>query len=121
MYLLSELLKSVLDSLQSVYSCLKLFCWTDSMDCLHWINSSNKVYEEKIQRNKWRIGVAVELYNGRDNYVRGCKVRTRNKQHKVSYLNRPVNKLYPLELTGEHEIEVENTVDNRNFETSISR
>ena len=51
-YLLSELLKSVLDSLQSVYSCLKLFCWTDSMDCLHWINSSNKVYEEKIQQNK---------------------------------------------------------------------
>ena len=53
---------------------------------------------DKLKRNRWRMGVVEELYEGRDGFNRGCKVRTLTKSGKVSHLDRPVNKLYPLEI-----------------------
>ena len=53
---------------------------------------------DKLKRNHWRIAVVQELYEGRDGFVRGCKVRTITKTGRVSHLDRPVNKLYPLEI-----------------------
>ena len=53
---------------------------------------------DQLKRNYWRIAVVEELYEGRDGFVRGCKVRTITKTGKVSHLDRPVNKLYPLEI-----------------------
>ena len=56
------------------------------------------VQEDNLPRNKWRMAVITKLYEGRDGHVR---VRTSMKKRKgVSYLNRPVNKLYPLEITN---------------------
>jgi len=55
---------------------------------------------EKIPRNRWKMGVVEILYVGKDKYVRGCKVRTlKTKSCQIAYLNRPVNKLYPLEIS----------------------
>ena len=53
---------------------------------------------DKLKRNHWRIAVVEELYEGRDGFLRGCKVRTITKTGRVSHLDRPVNKLYPLEI-----------------------
>ena len=47
------------------------------------------------------MAVVVELYMGKDNIVRGCKLKTMSKGNKVSYINRPVIKLYPLEIVSE--------------------
>ena len=55
--------------------------------------------EDKLPRNRWKMAVVTELHEGRDGYVRGCKLRTLTRNtNKISYLNRPVNKLYPLEV-----------------------
>ena len=53
---------------------------------------------DKLKRNRWRMGVVEQLFEGRDGFNRGCKVRTITKTGRISYLNRPVNKLYPLEV-----------------------
>ena len=49
--------------------------------------------EEKNRRN-WRLGIVAELITGRDGVVRGAKLRAGK-----SYLERPVQHLYPLELS----------------------
>ena len=54
--------------------------------------------EDKLPRSQWKTGVVEELFKGRDGHVRGCKLRIISRNNKVSYLNRPVNKLYPLEI-----------------------
>ena len=59
------------------------------------------VYEDKLPRNKWRMGVIIELFTGKDGYVRGAKIRTITKTGKVSFLNRPREKLYPLEVNDD--------------------
>ena len=47
--LLSKLFKSILQSLHMVYTISELFCWTDSYDCVHWINNKRKIRERFIQ------------------------------------------------------------------------
>ena len=57
--------------------------------------------EDKLPRNRWKMGVVSEVFIGKDGYTRGCKLRTVTRNsNKISYLNRPVNKLYPLEVTS---------------------
>ena len=53
---------------------------------------------DKLKRNRWRMGVVEKLYEGRDGFIRGCQVRRITKTGRVSHLDRPVNKLYPLEV-----------------------
>ena len=57
---------------------------------------------DKLPRNRWKMGVALELFEGKDGFVRGCKLRTLSKSGRVIYMNRPINKLYPLEIPSEH-------------------
>lgn len=51
--------------------------------------------EEKI-RGKWPLGIVMELYPGRDGVVRAVKVRSGR-----NFRERPVQQLYPLELSSE--------------------
>ena len=44
------------------------------------------------------MGVVVELFNGRDGVVRGAKLRAGK-----AFLERPVQHLYPLELSCDRE------------------
>ena len=41
--ILSKLVKSIKDSLENVYVISDLFCWTDDLDCVYWINNSSKL------------------------------------------------------------------------------
>ena len=43
---------------------------------------------------KWNIGVVEELYEGKDNVIRAAKLRSRK-----TYIERPIQFLYPLELS----------------------
>ena len=58
---------------------------------------------DKLPRNRWKMGVVTDRYVGKDGYIRGCKVRTLTKAGRIIYLNRPVNKLYPLEIQSKNE------------------
>ena len=49
---------------------------------------------EERNRGKWKIGIVEQLIQGRDGVVRGARLRVG-----TSYLERPLQLLYPLELT----------------------
>ena len=53
--LLTKLLKNALYLLNFVYSDIKLYCWTDSTDCVFWINSYNEVRENFVQKQVMQI------------------------------------------------------------------
>ena len=54
------------------------------------------VHEDSAKRAQWKIAVVEELIRGKDNEVRGARVR-RSGKGKIELLNRPVQKLVPLE------------------------
>ena len=55
------------------------------------------VFDESLKRGCWSVGRIEGLVMGRDNVARGAKVKVVNKG-RTSFINRPVQKLYPLEL-----------------------
>ena len=52
------------------------------------------IHSEDRCRGKWPLGIIEVLYTGRDGVVRGAKLRAGR-----GHIERPVNHLYPLELT----------------------
>ena len=52
------------------------------------------IQDEKIPRHLWRLGRVVEILKGRDNRIRGAKLKIGTG----SLINRPINRLYPLEM-----------------------
>ena len=54
------------------------------------------IKSEEKNRGKWPLGNVKELYPGRDVVVRAVKVRSGR-----NFLERPVQHLYPLELSSE--------------------
>ena len=57
-------------------------------------------------RGKWSLGVIVDLFEGRDGVVRAAKLRAGK-----SFLERPVQHLFPLELACDNPVQVQNTTD----------
>ena len=51
------------------------------------------IEEEGLPRCRWRMGKVHELFTSKYGYVRGYKLCVYRDNQKVSYLNRPVNKL----------------------------
>ena len=55
---------------------------------------------EERNRGRWRFGIVEQLIQGRDGAVRGAPLRAGK-----SYLERPVQYLYPLELSCDRPVE----------------
>ena len=55
------------------------------------------VHDESLSCTKWRMGVVHELIKGVDKKTRGAVVRIADKG-KSSYLRRPLQRLFPLEI-----------------------
>ena len=55
------------------------------------------VFGEGEKRGKWKLAVVEELIVGKDQRIRGAKVRVAGKGKPI-YLKRPLQKLYPLEI-----------------------
>ena len=53
--ILSELLKTIVEALKPTYPRLELFCWSDSYDCIHWINNQGKIREKYVQNRIEKI------------------------------------------------------------------
>ena len=69
------------------------------------------IHNDIKRQNFWNIGKIEELIIGRDGEVRTARVRVYNGQGKSHLLNRPVQKLYPIEVNdqyAESEIVAEN-------------
>ena len=59
------------------------------------------ISDENLQRHRWRVAVVEGLISSKDGHVRGCRLRITNNKSKIStYINRPANKLCPLEITS---------------------
>ena len=61
------------------------------------------IAEDNVKRLNWNIGQIEKLLTGRDGNTRAVVVRTIGKDGKVTTLDRPIQKLYPLELKLEQE------------------
>ena len=53
------------------------------------------IAEEKAPRHLWNLGRVIDLIKGKDNVLRGACVKVGKTG---SIINRPINKLYPLEV-----------------------
>jgi hypothetical protein len=53
---------------------------------------------EERNRNKWKLGLVVQMINGRDRVIRAVKLRAGKL-----FLERPIQCLYPLELSCDME------------------
>ena len=53
------------------------------------------IEKDSVPRNRWKLGVVVELLEGSDGYVRGAKVKVGKTKN---IIRRSVNRLYPTEL-----------------------
>ena len=56
------------------------------------------VHEDNKKRQLWRLGRVIELLKGRDLVVRGAKIKVAEKGKRPTYIERPLQKLFPLEL-----------------------
>ena len=64
------------------------------------------IQSDERSRGKWPLGIVEELYKGRDGIVRAVKLRAGK-----TYLERPINHLYPLELSCDRTAPVQVSLD----------
>jgi len=62
------------------------------------------IHEDNRSRLLWRLAVVIQTYPGRDGRVRACDVRLGSRQ----VLKRPVQLLFPLEITAAGPEDVKN-------------
>ena len=71
------------------------------------------IKDDNLPRNMWKVGKVIKLIQGKDGITRGVTLKTITKGNKYE-IDRPVQKLYPLELkakTCEEYQEKENNDD----------
>ena len=56
------------------------------------------ILENKVPRGQWKLGKIESLLTGKDMQVRGATIRIVTATGKSLCINRPVNKLCPLEV-----------------------
>ena len=57
------------------------------------------LHDENLPQSQWCLGRVEKLIRGDRNIVRGAVLKVAGKKGKPSRLNRPVSKLFPLEVT----------------------
>eukprot|EP00795_Rhopilema_esculentum_P014904 gene14904-biopygen4596 len=62
---------------------------------------SEVVKEDNIKRGQWKVGIVKEIIFGKGGEPRGATVRKYEKG-KILHLNRPLQKLYPLEIARDN-------------------
>ena len=58
------------------------------------------IQDDNVKRGMWKTGIIEEVIKGKDGNIRGAKVRKIGKG-KPEILSRPLQKLFPLEITCE--------------------
>eukprot|EP00794_Sanderia_malayensis_P012361 gene12361-biopygen9857 len=76
------------------------------------------LYEDNVKRALWKVGIVEDLITGKDGQCRGAVVRKSGKG-KSERLTRPLQKLFPLEISSkENEVNTEAKEVTRNEETN---
>ena len=58
------------------------------------------MYDKDVKRNRWPMGIIEKCITGKDGVVRGAVVRRIGEKGVASVVNRPVQKLYPMEINA---------------------
>ena len=72
------------------------------------------VYDEDHPRGLWRLGKIEEVIPSADGNIRGVLVKVVSKGGQVQFIRRPVQHIYPLEVTShsaDKEVPVEESRD----------
>ncbi len=80
-------------------------CKVGGKPCTLKVGNVVIVRGDESNHGKWSLGVIVDLFKGRDGVVHAAKLRAAGK----SFLERPVQHPFPLELAGDNP--VQNTTD----------
>ena len=72
------------------------------------------VQVDNVKRGFWKMGIVESLIHGRDGVVRGVRIRKAGSKRET--LNRPISKIYPMEITCRDNEKKENRVDNERKE-----
>lgn len=80
---------SYLLELRSAHQCLRIKGTSEQIE-----NSTVLVYEERLPRLMWKMGIVVNVHPGRDGKIRACTIKLPNR----IFLKRPIQLLYPVEL-----------------------
>jgi len=59
------------------------------------------LYDDSSRRGFWKLAKVEMLIRGVDGQVRGAVVRVPSREGRTTTLRRPVNQLYPLEISSE--------------------
>ena len=82
------------------------------------------MHDENLPQSQWRLGRVEKLIRGDWDIVRGVVVKVVDKKGKPSRLNRPVSKLFPLEVTHkntEGKIDILPDIETENVSTRPPR
>lgn len=71
------------------------------------INDIVVVHDENRSRGLWRVGRVMNLVRGSDDQVRGVKVRVAESGKKPTTIRRPLQKLYPIEISNQKDEETQ--------------
>ena len=58
------------------------------------------IHNHNTKRNVWKLGKVVRLFTSKDQNARAATVKIHNQNPFYQYINRPVSKLYPLEIAS---------------------
>ena len=61
------------------------------------------IFKEWLKRRHWKIGKVLRIIRGKDDVIRGALVQIFNEKNGKETINRPLQKLYPLEITPERD------------------
>ena len=75
------------------------------------------IHKDKSPKHCWSMGKVIRLLPGKDKIVRAVELKTHNKAGKLIVMKRPIQHLYPLEISQEEEQEAK---DNENEEPQIT-
>ena len=86
------------------------------------------IHDDGLKRSRWAMGIVEETITGNDGVIRGARLRRLSSDGKQQVIERPIQKLYPLEINHEKDsrehtdtisgnIPVSDSVSNENDET----
>ena len=61
------------------------------------------IFEVVLKRRHWKVGKVLRIIRGKDDVIRGAVVQIFNEKNGKETINRPLQKLYPLEITPERD------------------
>ena len=67
------------------------------------VGDAVSIFEEGLKRRHWKVGKVLKIIRGKDDVIRGALVQIFNEKNGKETISRPLQKLYPLEITPERD------------------